>query len=95
MHWVKNAPPDQCTGRKMKFPICPVYIKFDILLTVHQFCRGWSQMPNVYDIGLYPLQDWWRTVIDFTYTGQLGNFIFHRDASSRLESFNSYGQGST
>ena len=29
------------TGRKMKFPICPVDMKFDISLTVlHQSCRG-------------------------------------------------------
>ena len=35
-------------------------------------------MSNVYDIWLYPLQDWWRTVeemLDFMYTGQIGNFI--------------------
>ena len=30
-----------CTGRKMKFPICPVDMKSDISLTVlHQSCRG-------------------------------------------------------
>ena len=29
------------TGRKMKFPICPVYMKSDISLTVlHQSCIG-------------------------------------------------------
>ena len=29
------------TGRKMKFPVCPVYMKSDISLTVHhQSCRG-------------------------------------------------------
>ena len=34
---------------------------------------------DVYDIWLYPLQDWWRTVIEmsnFMSTGQMGNFIF-------------------
>ena len=38
-------------------------------------------MSDVYDIWLYPLQDWWRTVnemSDFMSTGQMGNFIFHR-----------------
>ena len=36
-------------------------------------------MLDVYDIWLYPLQDWWRTVnemYDFMSTGQMGNFIF-------------------
>ena len=36
-------------------------------------------MSEVYDIWLYPLQDWWRTVkemLDFMYKGQMGNFIF-------------------
>ena len=36
-------------------------------------------MSDVYDIWLYPLQDWWRTVnemSDFMSTGQMGNFIF-------------------
>ena len=33
----------------------------------------------MYDIWLYPLQGWWRTVNDVSdimYTGQIGNFIF-------------------
>ena len=33
-------------------------------------------MSDVYDIWLYPLQDWWRTVEEM-YTGQMGNLIFH------------------
>ena len=36
-------------------------------------------MSDVYDIWLYPLQDWWRTVkemSDFMSTRQMGNFIF-------------------
>ena len=36
-------------------------------------------MSDVYDIWLYPLQDWWRTVNEmsgFISTGQMGNFIF-------------------
>ena len=36
-------------------------------------------MSDVYDIWLYPLQDWWRTVnemADFMSIGQMGNFIF-------------------
>ena len=36
-------------------------------------------MSDVYEIQLYPLQDWWKTVeemLDFVYTGQMGNFIF-------------------
>ena len=36
-------------------------------------------MSDVYDIWLYSLQDWWRTVeemLDFMYEGQMGNFIF-------------------
>ena len=36
-------------------------------------------MSDVYDIWLYPLQDWWKTVSemsDFMSTGQMGNFIF-------------------
>ena len=36
-------------------------------------------MSDVYEIWLYPLQDWWRTVnemSDFMSTGQTGNFIF-------------------
>ena len=36
-------------------------------------------MSDAYDIWLYPLQDWWRTVnemSDFMSTGQMGNFIF-------------------
>ena len=35
-------------------------------------------MLDVYDIWLYPLQDWWRTVnkmSDFMSTGQMGNFM--------------------
>ena len=35
-------------------------------------------MLDVYDIWLYPLQDWWRTVnemSDFMSTRQMGNFI--------------------
>ena len=37
-------------------------------------------MSDVYDIWLYPLQDWYKMVnemSDFMYTGQMGNFIFH------------------
>jgi len=37
-------------------------------------------MSDIYDTWFYPLQDWWRTVnerLDFMYTGQMGNFIFH------------------
>ena len=36
-------------------------------------------MSDVYEIQLYLLQDWWKTVeemLDFVYTGQMGNFIF-------------------
>ena len=36
-------------------------------------------MSDVYEIWLYPLHDWWKTVkemLDFMYTGQMGNFIF-------------------
>ena len=36
-------------------------------------------MSDVYDIWLYPLQDWWRTVnemSDFMSTGQMENFIY-------------------
>ena len=36
-------------------------------------------MSDVYDIWLYPLQDWWRTInemSDFMSTGQIGNLIF-------------------
>ena len=36
-------------------------------------------MSDVYDIWLYPLQDWWETVDEmsnFMSTGQMGNFIF-------------------
>ena len=33
--------PISCTGQKMKFPICPVYMISDTSLTVlHQPCRG-------------------------------------------------------
>ena len=42
-------------------------------------------MSNVYDIWLYPLQDWWRTVdemSDFMSTGQMGNFIFRLVANN-------------
>ena len=47
----------------MKSPICPVDMKFDISLTIiHHSYREWSQMSDVYDILLYPLQDWCRTV---------------------------------
>ena len=63
----------------MKFPICPMDMKFDISLTVlHQSCRVQSQMSDVHDIWLYPLQDQWSTVneiSDFMYTGQTRNFI--------------------
>ena len=36
-------------------------------------------MLDVYNIWLYPLQDWYKTVnemSDFMYTGQMENFIF-------------------
>ena len=36
-------------------------------------------MLDVYDIWLYPLQDWYKTVnemSDFMYKGQMENFIF-------------------
>ena len=36
-------------------------------------------MSDVYDIWLYPLQDWWKRVNEmsnFMSTGQMGNFIF-------------------
>ena len=45
----------------------------------HDSCRGWSQISEVYDIWLYPLQNLWRTVnemSDFMHIGQIGNFIF-------------------
>ena len=37
-------------------------------------------MSDMYDIWLYPLQDWWRTVNEmsnFLHTEEIGNFIFH------------------
>ena len=65
------------TGRKIKFPSCPVDMKSDISLTVlHQSHRGYDQMLYT-SIWFYPLQELSvKWLANFMSTRQVGNSIF-------------------